>query len=49
MRNLLSKIYLCLALLTVCACSTTDKLPEGETLYTGIQSVNFIDQGDKPK
>ncbi len=49
MRKLLSKIYLCLALLTVCACSTTDKLPEGETLYTGIQSVNFIDQGDKPK
>ncbi len=28
------------------ACSTTDKLPEGETLYTGIKSVNYVDQGD---
>ncbi len=36
-----------LALLTLAACSTTDKLPEGETLYTGINSINYVDQGDK--
>ena len=31
------------------SCSTTDKLPEGETLYTGINSVNYVDQGDRYK
>ncbi len=36
-----------ISLLTFTACSTTDKLPEGETLYTGISSVNYVDQGDK--
>lgn len=28
------------------SCSTTNHLPEGETLYTGINSVNYVDQGD---
>lgn len=31
------------------SCSTTDKLPEGETLYAGINSVNYVDQGDRYK
>ncbi len=35
-----------LVILALAACSTTDKLPDGETLYTGIGSVNYVDQGD---
>lgn len=36
-----------IATLAFSACSTTSKLPEGETLYTGINSINYVDQGDK--
>ena len=32
------------ALITFTACSTTRNLPEGETLYTGIGSIRFIDE-----
>ena len=33
--------------LLLTACSTTDRLPEGETLYTGIGTVSYVDQGGK--
>ena len=36
-------------LLLLSACSTTDRLPEGETLYTGIGTVSYVDQGGKDK
>ena len=36
-----------ITIIVLSACSTTKKLPEGETLYTGIKSVNYVDQGDK--
>ena len=32
------------AIITFTACSTTRNLPEGETLYTGIGSIRFIDE-----
>ena len=32
---------LCLALLMFNACSLTDKLPEGEQLYTGVKRVTY--------
>ncbi|MBO4593591.1 MAG: BamA/TamA family outer membrane protein [Bacteroidaceae bacterium] len=35
--------------LLLTACSTTSKLPEGETLYTGIGTVSYVDQGGKDK
>lgn len=31
------------------ACSTTSRLPQDETLYTGIGTVNYVDQGDPDK
>ena len=40
-------LYILISISILSACSTTDKLPEGETLYTGIQSISFVDQGDK--
>ena len=43
----LVRLLLISATLILSACSTTKKLPEGETLYTGIKSVNYVDQGDK--
>ena len=43
-------IYITTALtILFSACSTTDKLPEGETLYTGIGTVSYVDQGGKDK
>ena len=43
--------YLALAALTLllAACSTTSHLPEGETLYTGIGTVSYVDQGGKDR
>ena len=38
-----------LLLLLLAGCSTTDRLPEGETLYTGIGTVSYVDQGGKDK
>ena len=48
MKNLTTAYLTLLALTLVFAgCSTTSKLPEGEILYTGINSINYVDQGDK--
>lgn len=44
--------HLIIYILTPCifaACSTTSRLPEGETLYTGIGRVSYVDQGGKDK
>lgn len=41
-------IYI-VALWLTASCSTTDHLPEGETLYTGIGTVNYVDQDGKDK
>ena len=35
-----SALLLC-AVMLVQACSTTDKIPEGEQLYTGIKSITY--------
>ena len=41
MKNLTTAYLTLLALTLVFAgCSTTSKLPEGEILYTGINSIN---------
>ena len=37
------------ALWLTASCSTTDRLPEGETLYTGIGIVSYVDQDGKDK
>ena len=31
------------------SCSTTKNLPEGETLYTGIDNISYLDKGGKAK
>jgi len=36
-------------MLLLAACSTTSHLPEGETLYTGIGVVSYVDQGGKDR
>ena len=36
-------------MLLLAACSTTSHLPEGETLYTGIGTVSYVDQGGKDR
>ncbi len=43
----LSYLLICVWATMFYSCSTTSHLPEGETLYTGIRSVNYVDQGDK--
>lgn len=37
-------LIILVAIITFTACSTTRNLPEGETLYTGIGSIRFIDE-----
>lgn len=53
MKNTISAIFGSTAvvaiILMMVACSTTSHLPEGETLYTGIGTVNYVDQGDAGK
>lgn len=41
-------IYLIL-LLCIVSCSTTKNLPDGETLYTGIHQITYLDHGQKGK
>ena len=36
-------------MMLLAACSTTSHLPEGETLYTGIGVVSYVDQGGKDR
>ena len=43
-----SALLLC-AVMLVQACSTTDKIPEGEQLYTGIKSITYDLPTAKPK
>lgn len=40
-KTTMSTASLCLALLMFNACSLTDKLPEGEQLYTGVKRVTY--------
>ncbi|MBR5150476.1 MAG: hypothetical protein IKW61_04175, partial [Bacteroidaceae bacterium] len=39
-RNILNIVC---AMLILASCSTTKNLPEGETLYTGIDKLTFVD------
>ena len=38
-----------IAMILVSSCSTTSNLPEGEILYTGIESVDYMDRGNPRK
>ncbi|MFA6820275.1 MAG: hypothetical protein WCR53_06995, partial [Bacteroidaceae bacterium] len=44
-------IYLLLVLTTIglVSCSTTKNLPEGETLYTGVDKIVYLDKGGEAK
>ncbi|HCE48055.1 MAG TPA: hypothetical protein DEQ84_05310 [Prevotellaceae bacterium] len=46
-QNVIGVILLSAAMLM--SCSTTDKLQDGETLYTGIGSIMYMDKGEKTK
>ena len=37
-------IIIFLSIATLVSCSTTRNLPEGETLYTGISEMSFVDE-----
>ena len=47
--KILHTIACAIAVCLMAACSTTDHLPEGETLYTGIGTVSYVHQGGKDK
>ena len=47
--KILHTITCAIAVCMMAACSTTDRLPEGETLYTGIGTVSYVHQGGKDK
>lgn len=40
-------ILLLAAALFAASCSTTDKLPEGEVLYTGVHRISYLDKDQK--
>src|SRR5574344_396253 len=40
-------ILLLTAALFAASCSTTDKLPEGEVLYTGVHRISYLDKDQK--
>ena len=42
-------LLLVLSLWAFSACSTTDNLPDGEVLYTGIRNINYLKDGEKIK
>ena len=42
-------IYICSLLILLASCSTTEHLPEGETLYVGIDKISYSDAPQKKK
>jgi outer membrane protein assembly factor BamA len=41
--------WIVLLLLCAASCSTTDHLPDGEVLYTGVHQIAYMGTGQKPK
>lgn len=47
--KIFKSIWVLLLPLCVGSCSTTDHLPEGEVLYTGVHQIAYLGTGQKPK
>ena len=43
MKSLIKNLAIVFTAILWGACSTTDNLPKGETLYTGVRSINYTD------
>ncbi len=44
-----SKYGIVASIVLLVSCSTTDKLPDGETLYTGIGEISYLDKSEKAR
>ena len=40
-NTFITVIYLCVALLVVCGCSTTSSVPDGDQLYVGLKPIEY--------